>query len=93
MKTGDKVYCIKSLGMSSNYNQFEKGQAYIIKSIFEVANKIYVEYAGRDGGKYSAGFYINNNPEGGIGWQKFSNYFIDLKETRKMKLNKLDEKM
>lgn len=88
MKIGDKIYCIKSYGKSLNYCQFVEGQSYIIKSIFYVAKKIYVERVGRDGGKYSTGFNINNCDE--IGWDNFTDHFISVKQQRKQKLDKIN---
>lgn len=92
MNIGDKMYCIKSITMSNNYKQFENGQSYTIKSLFPDSNKIYINYIGRDGDTYMSGFYMKNIPQGGVGWHLFSDHFIDLRQKRKQKLKKLNER-
>lgn len=86
MKIGDKVLCIRTIAITKKDNMFEYGQSYKIVSIFEESNKIYLEYIGRDGDYYMSGFVIKEVQE----WRTFSEYFIDLKKERKLKLDKIN---
>lgn len=95
MKAGDKVYCIK--------DRIVQGNIYVLKNNFYTVLRcnrtlIYTTTENQYGEEYYIwyveGYEYNDNKDE-IAWLKsriFSDYFITEKESRKLKLQKLNEK-
>lgn len=83
MKIGDKVKCIKSLNDENARNvvYFTENSLYTIINIIDNFLYINTNYG------FTTIFYLNN-PK--INKHHFNNYFISIKEERKLKLNKLN---
>ena len=90
MKKGDKVYCIKN---SKHLDKIahRKGKEYIIDfiSINEIESYTYIltEPGSTENGYL--GFYINGEKDFCLKWLNFSDYFVNQKQCRLLKLKKL----
>jgi hypothetical protein len=98
MKIGDKVYCIKD----NSYNGYchKKNHTYVIESFLDISGKgKYISIPT----EHIKSVYItaepNTTPKDVLGYSinpmythdKFEEYFIDVKEVRKLKLKKINE--
>jgi hypothetical protein len=79
MRVGDMVYCKKDKCLKG-YDEFYKGNEYQVTYIDYVTTRIIVSYGKGQGGFYTVGL--------GIG-SEFNEYFLGVREYRKMKLDKI----
>jgi len=83
MKEGDKVHCIQSY--YGEYTKFFKDNVYEISDIVNAAGQ--TVYVIKDGESCGLSFFKSG---GTFTFHRiFSNYFIDLKKLRKLKLDKI----
>lgn len=77
MKVGDKIYCHTEIESYrlTNKNWFSVGKIYTIINV----NKKYFTLIDDEGDKYDMWMFT------------FDNYFYNVKKSRKLKLNKIDE--
>jgi hypothetical protein len=82
MKKGDSLYCKKSLIHKGN-SIFVKNKIYKIK----ILKVYYIEIEDENG--FGVGFNMSLNKN--LNEYKFHDHFIDIKESRKLKIEKLNE--
>jgi len=82
MKVGDKVYCIRS--HYGYYTIFLKDSIYDVSDIIFAAGELV--YVIRYEEQFGLQFF-----ERGVSTRTFSDYFIDMKVLRKLKLDKINE--
>lgn len=83
MKKGDKILCTKNYNIENNTVLYKKNNIYTITDIIEDSNGINNRYIIDN----YLSFYIKHQ----ISDWCFDDYFISLKEERKLKLDKINE--
>lgn len=89
MKTGDRVYCINDL--------ISLGNVYCMRGVYYIIDYISShDYYGDYGDGYYVDYYLHINGMVycfyDINYHNFSDYFIDLAGSRKLKLERLASK-